>query len=235
MASDVYRAVIEAAHARGLRVAAHFYSLEDARDLLAAGADFLGHSVRDRAVDEAFVRAVLASGRCYSPTLMREVSTFVYGETPDFFSDPLFQAHADRDWIARLLEPDRQRATRESASAQTYRAQFPVAVANLRALHAAGVPIAMGTDTGPTGRFQGYFELMELELLVQQGGFTPAEALASATRVAATCMGRDHELGTLQTRRRADFLVLDANPLDDIRHIRQQHSIWIGGVRVTTP
>lgn len=231
MPAAVYRAVIDEAHRLGLRVAVHFYYLEDARDLLAAGADFLGHSVRDRPVDDAFVDVVRASGRCYSPTLMREVSTFVYGETPDFFSDPLFQAHADPDWIARLRDPEQQRRTRESASARTYRAQFPVALANLHRLHAAGVPIAMGTDTGPTGRFQGYFELMELELMVE-AGLAPREAIASATRIAAHCMGVEADLGTLTPGRRADFVVLDANPLEHIRNVRRQHGTWIGGERV---
>jgi imidazolonepropionase-like amidohydrolase len=228
MPPAVYRAVIDEAHARGLRVAVHFYYLEDARDLLAAGADFMGHSVRDNAVDDAFATSLARSGRCYSPTLMREVSTYVYGETPDFFSDPLFLAHADADWIERLRDPARQRETRESASAQRYRAQMPVAMANLKALHDAGVPIAMGTDTGPTGRFQGYFELMELELMVD-AGLTADEALASATRVAAQCMGVQQDLGTLEPGKWADFVVLEASPLENIRNVRRNRAVVIGG------
>jgi len=233
MPAPVYRAVIDEAHALGLRVAVHFYYRDDARDLLAAGADFLGHSVRDVAVGEPFARDLASSGRCYTPTLMREVSTFVYGETPDFFSDPQFLAHADPDWIAQLRAPARQAATRTSASAQRYRAQMPVAMANLKTLHDAGVPIAMGTDTGPTGRFQGYFELMELELMVD-AGLTPTDALASATHIAARCMGVDDRLGTLESGKWADFVVLDANPLSDIRNVRRQREVRIGG-RVVTP
>lgn len=234
MPAPVYRAVIDEAHARGLRVATHFYYRDDARDLLAAGADFMGHSVRDVAVGDSFARALAASGRCYTPTLMREVSTYVYGETPDFFSDPQFLAHADADWIAMLRAPARQDATRNSASAQRYRAQMPVAVANLKALHAAGVPIALGTDTGPTGRFQGYFELMELELMVD-AGLTPADVIASATRIAARCMGVADRLGTLEPGKWADFVVLDANPLENIRNVRRQRAVYIGGASVTTP
>jgi imidazolonepropionase-like amidohydrolase len=234
MPAPVYRAVIEEAHARGLRVATHFYYRDDARDLLAAGADFMGHSVRDIAVGDDFARALAASGRCYAPTLMREVSTYVYGETPDFFSDPKFLAHADADWIAMLRAPARQEATRNNVSAQRYRAQMPVAVANLKALHAAGVPIALGTDTGPTGRFQGYFELMELELMVD-AGLTPADALASATRIAARCMGIADRLGTLEPGKWADFVVLDGNPLENIRNIREQRAVFIGGSPVEAP
>lgn len=231
MSRDVSRAVITEAHALGLRVAVHFYYRDDARDLLASGADFLGHSVRDTLVDDAFVSAVRASGRCYAPTLMREVSTWVYGETPDFFSDPLFQAHADAEWVSRLRDPEQQRRTRESASARTYRAQFDVALENLRRLFMGGVPVVLGTDTGPTGRFQGYFELMELELLVA-AGLAPRDAIASATRVAADCMGLGDELGTLTPGRRADFVVLEGNPLADIRNVRRQVGTYIGGVPV---
>jgi imidazolonepropionase-like amidohydrolase len=78
MTPDVYRAVIDEAHKRGLRVAAHIYYLDDAKDLLSAGVDFIAHSVRDQKVDDEFVSALKASGRCYTPTLMREVSTWVY-------------------------------------------------------------------------------------------------------------------------------------------------------------
>ena len=231
MRPEIYRAVIDAAHARGLRVAVHLYYLDDAKLLLAAGADYIAHSVRDQPVDSAFVRALVASKVCYTPTLMREVSTFVYESTPAFFSDSLFLAHANRAWMATVQQPARQAATRTSVTAQRYKAQLPVAVQNLVTLHHAGVPIAMGTDTGPLGRFQGYFELMELEMMVD-AGLTPADALRSATSVAARCMRVDRDLGTLQVNRWADLLVLDASPLDRISNIRRQHSVWIGGARV---
>lgn len=228
MKPEVYKAVMEAAHARGLRVAVHLYYLDDAKALLATGADFIAHSVRDLPVDGAFVTALKGSGVCYSPTLMREVSTYVYESTPSFFADSLFLAHANREWMATVQQPARQEATRTSSSAQRYKAQLPVAMQNLAALHRAGVPIAMGTDTGPLGRFQGYFELMELEMMVD-AGMTPAEALRSATSVAARCLRVDRELGSLEPGKWADFVVLDASPLDRIQNIRRQHAVFIGG------
>ncbi|XWV15513.1 MAG: amidohydrolase family protein [Gemmatimonas sp.] len=82
MSPEVYRAVVDEAHARGQRVAVHLYCLADARALLAAGADFIAHSVRDSLVDASFSKALATSGVCYTPTLMREVSTFVYESTP---------------------------------------------------------------------------------------------------------------------------------------------------------
>ena len=231
MSPEVYRAVITEAHQRGLRVAVHFYYLADAKDLLDAGADFMAHSVRDVPVDAAFVGALKAKGVCYSATLMREVSTFVYGSTPAFFADSLFLTHANRQWVTMLQEPARQATMRASASAQRYKAQLPVANRNLKALSDAGVPIAMGTDTGPTGRFQGYFELMELEMMVD-AGLTPRQAITSATRDAARCMHIDRDLGTLETGKWADFVVLDASPLERISNVRRIQSVWIAGNQV---
>lgn len=226
-----YRAVIDDAHRRGLRVAAHVYYLADAKALVSAGADFIAHSVRDTTVDDAFVRALRDAHLCYSPTLMREVSTFVYESTPAFFGDSLFRQHANRDWLASLQEPARQAEFRSAESAQRYKAQLPVATRNLKLLSDAGVTIAMGTDTGPFGRFQGYFELMELEMMVR-AGLSPRQALAAATRDAARCMRIDDHVGTLEPGKWADFVVLEASPLDDIANIRRIASVWIAGNRV---
>ncbi len=228
MSPEIYRAVIDAAHARKLRVAVHLYYLDDAKALLAAGADYIAHSVRDLPVDSAFVRALVASKVCYSPTLMREVSTFVYEGTPAFFTDSLFLAHANRSWMTTVQQPARQESIRTSASAQRYKAQLPIAMQNMVTLHRAGVPIIMGTDTGPLGRFQGYFELMELEMMVD-AGLTPAQVLSAATLNAARCMHVDRELGTLEPGKWADLLVLHASPLERIGNVRRQHSVWIGG------
>ncbi|MGQ0641121.1 MAG: amidohydrolase family protein, partial [Gemmatimonadaceae bacterium] len=162
MPADVYRAVIDEAHRLGVRVAAHLFYLSDAKSLLRSNVDFIAHSVRDAEVDAELIGALKSSGVCYCPTLMREVSTFVYESTPEWFADPLFVKHANQEWVTTLKDPARQRAMRASASAQRYKVALEVASRNVKRLADAGVPIAMGTDTGPTGRFQGYFELMEL-------------------------------------------------------------------------
>ena len=231
MAPELYRAVIDEAHKRGLRVATHLFYLADAKSLLDAGTDFVAHSVRDTDVDADFISALERRGVCYSPTLMREVSTFVYESTPAFFSDPFFLSHANAEWVAMLKEPARQQAMRASKSAQQYKAALVVAKRNLKKLSDAGIPIAMGTDTGPTGRFQGYFELMELEQMVS-AGLTPRQALVSATRDAARCMKLDRELGTIEPGKWADFVVLDANPLTNIANVKRIASVWIAGNQV---
>jgi imidazolonepropionase-like amidohydrolase len=231
MTPEVYSAVIDEAHRRGLRVAAHLFYLADARRLVAAGVDLVAHSVRDSTVDESLIAALKSRGVCYVPTLMREVSTFVYESTPDFFSDSLFQAHANPEWVAMGRDPARQAATRANASAQRYKVALDVAMTNLRKLAPAGAPIAMGTDTGPVGRFQGYFELLELDRMVT-AGLTPRQALRSGTRDAARCLKLDAELGTLEAGKWADFVVLNGNPLTDISAVRRISSVWIAGNRI---
>jgi imidazolonepropionase-like amidohydrolase len=234
MPPEVYRAVIDEAHKRGLRVAAHIFYLADAKGLLDAGVDLIAHSVRDLDVDAATIAALKAKNVCVCPTLMREVSTFVYESTPPFFSDPEFLKHADEKQVARFRTPAEQDAMKNSASAQRYKVALEVAMRNLKKLSDAGVGIAMGTDsgTGLPGRFVGYFELMEMELMAK-AGLTPQQVLASATRDAARCLKADKELGSLEPGKWADFVVLNGDPLAGISNVRKIDSVWIAGNRVT--
>ena len=233
MPPDIYRAVIDEAHKLGLRVAVHLFYLADAKAVLDAGADLIAHSVRDADVDDELIAALKKRNVCVSPTLMREVSTFVYASTPAFFADPLFLKHADAQAVTALQEPARQEAMRTSTSAQRYKAGLTVASRNLKKLSDAGVAIAMGTDSGaPTGRFQGYFELMELEEMAKV--LTPRQVLASATRDAARCMKIDQEVGTLEPGKWADFVVLNGDPLADIKNTRAIDSVWIAGELVVS-
>lgn len=227
MNRETYTAVIEEAHRRGLPVAVHIIELADAKGALAAGADFIAHSVRDLPVDEEFIAAMTSGDVCYSPTLTRELSTFVYGSRPDFFDDPFFLREVDPAVIATLEEPARQQAMQQNAGARYWEAHLPVAEENLKRLSDAGVTIGMGTDTGPPGRFQGYFEHLELEMMAD-AGMTPMQILVSATGDAARCANLD-EVGTIEAGKRADFIVLTADPLADILNTRSIESVWING------
>ena len=230
MRPNVYEAVIEAAHARDLMLTAHLYYLDDAKGLLNAGADFLAHSVRDTEVDDELIGLLTESDVCYCPTLMREVSTYVYEETPDWFTDPFFTNEADPSVVQQLGAPEYQERIQNSESAQTYKAQLEVAKANLKALSDAGVRIAMGTDTGPAGRFQGYFEHGELDLMVESG-LTPMQTIVAATGDAAACLGLE-DIGTLAAGNWADFVVFSGNPADDISNSRTRQSVYIAGNEV---
>jgi imidazolonepropionase-like amidohydrolase/ketosteroid isomerase-like protein len=234
MAPAVYQAVIAQAQKHRLRTAAHVYYLDDAKGVLRAGAGFIAHSVRDREVDEELVRLLKARDVCLSPTLMREVSTFVYESEPEFFADPFFLREADPALLGALRDPKRQQEVRASAAAQTYKKSLETASRNLKRLADAGVRIAMGTDTGPPARFQGYFEHLELELMAK-AGLPPAQVLRAATGDAARCLGLAGKVGTLEPGAWADFLVLAKNPLEDVRNTRSLESVWIAGNRVPGP
>ena len=230
MAPELYRAVIDESHKRGLRTAVHLFYLSDAKAVLDAGADFIAHSVRDTEISADVIATLKSRSICYCPTLMREVSTFVYESTPEFFSDPLFLKYSDAQQIARLKEPDPD-AKRNNTSGQRYKIALEVANKNLKKASDSGVTIAMGTDTGPAGRFQGYFELMELELMAK-AGMEPRQILASATIDAARCWKVDKDLGTLEAGKWADFVALDGNPLANISNTRRISDVFIAGNRV---
>ena len=231
MPPEIYQAVIDEAHKKGLRVAVHLFYLEDAKGVLDAGADFIAHSIRDKDVDDSVIGMLKRRNVCVCPTLTRELSTFVYESTPTWFADPLFLKHADPKAVELLQQPARQEQMKNSRSAQRYKIALEQASRNLKKLSDGGVTIAMGTDTGPPGRFQGYFELMELELMAK-AGLTPKQVLLSATRDAAKCQTLDKNIGTLESGKWADFVALDADPLANVSNTRKIDSVWIAGNRV---
>lgn len=225
MTEAVYPAVIEQAHAHGLPLAAHTVTLEEARSVLDHGADLLGHSVRDQEVDQAFIDLMRERGVCLVPTLTREVSTYVYESEPEFFGDPFFLWGADPAAVENLREPATQR--RYAANADQGKAMLDMAQRNLVLLHEAGIPIAMGTDSGFADRFIGYFEHLEMALMAE-AGLEPTAILHSATAAAAECMGLE-DVGALETGKWADFVVLTQDPREDIRNTRTIESVWIAG------
>jgi imidazolonepropionase-like amidohydrolase len=228
MPPAVYRAVIEEAHRRGLRVAAHIFYLEDAKDLLRAGVDIIAHSVRDKDIDSEFISLMKARNVPYCPTLTRELSTFAYESKPEFFSDRFFLREADPAVVAQLQEPARQEAMRKSHAAQAYKAALPVAQRNLKKAADAGLLIIMGTDSGAAAnRFEGYFEHVEMEMMAESG-LTPEQILRSATIDAARAM-RVNGIGAIAKGNWADLVVLDRDPLIDIRNTRSINSVWIAG------
>jgi imidazolonepropionase-like amidohydrolase len=228
MPPESYRAAIDEAHRLGLRVSAHIFYLEDAKDLLRGGVDMIAHSVRDREIDDEFIALMKARAVPYCPTLTRELSTFVYESTPAFFADPFFLREADAGVVALLQTPDRQAAMRTSKSAQRYKVALEMAKRNLKKAADAGLLVVMGTDSGAfPERFEGYFEHLEMEMMVE-AGLTPAQVLRASTADAARAM-RVESIGALTPGRWADFVVLDRNPLDDIRHTRTIAGVWIAG------
>jgi len=230
MPRNIFDALVDQAHIRRLPVAAHLFYLDDAKYILNSGADLLAHSVRDLPVDDEFIDLINSKGVCYIPTLTREVSTFIYESEPEFFSDPYFIKEAESAILEQLKSPERQTRMQNSRAAAGYKIALEVAMANIKALNDGGVRIAMGTDTGPPARFQGYFEHMEMQMMVD-AGMSPIEAIRASTGVAADCIGMG-DIGTLEPGKWADLIVLDANPAEDIENSKTISSVWIAGNRV---
>ncbi len=231
MPEAAWRAVVADSDAAELPLAVHIYYLADAKATLEAGADLIAHSVRDVPVDEQFINALKARNVCYSPTLTREISTFIYDSTPPWVDDPFFLKGAEKGVPEQLKDPKRQEQIRNSPawkSGQQYKAGLEVAKRNLKTLVDRGVRIAMGTDTGPPARFQGFFEHLELEMMIESG-MTPMQVIVSATGDAARCHGRQGQLGSLVAGAAADLLIVNGNPLDNIRNLRNIDSVWING------
>jgi imidazolonepropionase-like amidohydrolase len=238
MTPEVYGALVDESHKRGLRTAAHIFYLKDAMGALDKGTDIIAHSVRDQDVDARLITALKSRNVGYIPTLTRDLSVFVYETRPAFFDDPFFLRGIAlyRKEVDVLSDPARQARTRDDKQAQAIKTALQQAMKNLKALSDAGVPIAMGTDSGAAnnpGRWQGYFEHVELEYMVR-AGMTPMQALVAATGGAARVMKLDGT-GTIQRGKWADLLVLNADPLTDIRNTHQIHSVWIGGQRLPPP
>ena len=231
MTPDVYSALIDEAHKRKLRVAAHLVNLADAKGLVHAGLDIIAHSIRDQDVDAAFIAELKRRNVGYIPTLTRDLSVFQYESTPEYITDPFFlrgmPLYAAQ--IARVKDPTLHAKIKANPGTARAKEQFDQALRNLKLLSDGGVMIAMGTDSGTgTGRWQGYFEHVEMELMVK-AGMTPMQALVASTGNAAKVMHLDKEVGTLQSGKRADFVVLNADPLADIKNTRAIESVWIDG------
>ena len=172
MTPAVYRALIDQAHSRDLRVAAHLIDLDDAKGLLAAGVDVVAHSVRDQDVDAELIAELIRLDVGYIPTLTRCLSVFLYETTPAFFENPFFLRGADayRADMEEIRDPATHERVRNSEQAQFTKGMLAQARRNLRLLSDGGVTIAMGTDSGTSlGRWQGYFEHVEIEMMVESG------------------------------------------------------------------
>jgi imidazolonepropionase-like amidohydrolase len=225
---EVYRAIIDEAHKQHIRVFAHEYYLGDAKALLAAGLDGFAHSIRDQPVDNELISAMKARNVFLIPTLVRDESLFAYADNVKWIDDPFFQAGLDPGALQIARSPQTAEKLRNDPDIAKYRAGLEMAKKNLKTLSDAGVKIGFGTDSGIPLRFPGYFEHRELQLMVE-AGLTPMQAIVAATSTNAEILGGAKQFGTLQAGRAAEFLVLDANPLDDIRNTEKLSAVWQAG------
>jgi len=225
LAPNLYRAIIDEAHKHKLRVAAHATGLEDAKDLLRAGLDVFAHMIRD--VDDELV--ALFKQRPNTAVLPSLAAPRLAIYAP--YLNPPLPLLTDTISPAQIKRLQGQLAGATPESREQARQSWDRLARGVAKLNAAGVKIGLGTDGGgQNGGFVGWTAHTELENLVA-AGMTPAQVLVAATRNSAEILGLD-ELGMVAAGKSADFVVLDANPLDDITNVRRISRVYLRGKEV---
>lgn len=228
---DLSKAIIDQARQRGLRVAAHIFYYDDARNLVEAGLAALAHSVRDKPVDDAFIKTMKkANAWQAAATLTRELSVFAFAKPPEWVKDSFFTRGVSPLVVKTLNSPEYQKRANTEENMK-YVGFLDTAKKNLKRLVDAGVNVGFGTDTGPPARFPGFFEHLEMQMMVD-AGLTPAQIIQMATGKNAQFLGVQKDLGTLEAGKWADLVVLNNDPLADIKNTRSIQMVMVAGNRV---
>ena len=221
---NLYRAIIDEAHKNNMRVMAHVTNLDDVKDLLRAGIDGFAHMVRDRDIDDEMITLLKARPDVFfEQTLWGERLSF-YTSRPAWLDEPILRDTFSAEEIRLLGESfakNENPASRQAGETN---------LRNIRKLKAVGAHFVLGTDSGGVsgGQYFGLGSHIELELLVTRGGLTPMEAILAGTRNAAAALRLDR-MGTIASGKSADFVVLDANPLENISNTRKINKVFLRG------
>jgi imidazolonepropionase-like amidohydrolase len=230
---EVYGGIIDEAHKHGLRVAAHLYHLKDARSLVADGVDVVAHSIRDGEVDDALLADMKKHNVAYIPTMSLDDFAFAYADSPAWVNEPFFRAALDPGVFEMITSHDYKAKTRDSNVAKMEEKALPMAKRNLKRIYDAGILVALGTDSGATPiRVQGFAEHVELALMVE-AGLTPLQAITVATKNGAELLRVSDQYGTLEPGKKANFIVLEKDPSEDIRNTQSIRAVWKNGIKVS--
>lgn len=226
---DLSKAIIDSAHKHNLKVAAHIFYLDDAKALVDAGLNGLAHSVRDKPVDDALIESMKKHDAYQSSaTLTREISTFAFAKPNPVLDDTFFTRSLSPQVLQTLKSPENRKKIASDRDYNKYPGFLEMAKKNLKKLSDSGVKIGFGTDTGPPGRFPGFFEHWEMELMVE-AGLTPMQVITAATKTSAEFLGVAKDLGTLEAGKWADLIILGSDPLNNIRNTHSIETVWIAG------
>jgi imidazolonepropionase-like amidohydrolase len=225
---NLYRAIIDEAHKHNIHVLAHIVDLADVKDLLRAGVDGFAHMIRDKDVDEELFALLKARPNVFFEQTLWGERRAIYAARPAWLDEPVLRETFSPREIELLGQE--LSGSDNAPAAQRARAMGQVNLRNTARLNAAGVTLAVGTDTGGVsgGQYFGLGTHIELEIQVTKAGLTPMQALVAGTRTSARILGLDR-LGTVATGKSADFLVLNGNPLDNIANTRKIDKVYLRG------
>lgn len=229
--SEIAKAVIDESHRLNLKVFAHVYTLQDAKMLVLSGVDVIAHGVRDQPVDPEFISMMKEKKVWYIPTLALDDAFFIYADQPKWISTPYFTDRVQPELLSFITDPKWRSETLQSPRTKEARQAVSMNQRNLHVLHASGVQIAFGTDSGAFPlRIPGIAEHRELELMVS-AGLSPLEAFKIATSQTANLLGLADQ-GQIRASTPATFVVFDDNPLEDIQNLRSLRKVWLNGKEV---
>lgn len=233
MKPEIYKAIIKEAHKRGIRVAAHLFYVEDARTLVDAGLDIIGHSIRDKEVDIDLLNKMKQKNVIYIPTLSLDKYAFVYAEKPDWINDNFFKASLEPGVYEMITSKEYQDKIKNSPDYEKNKTASKIGMINLKKIYDAGITVALGTDSGAFPiRAQGFSEHLEMELMVK-AGLTPLQAISVSTINAAKALQINSKFGSVQVGKKADFVILNDNPEKSIKNSRTIMSVWKDGKEVS--
>ena len=233
MGPPIYKAILDEAHRHDIRVYSDSWTLQQFKDLTLAGLDGFAHPEREKDVDDDFIRMLKDRPNVVMQTNLHGTARLAQAGDPEWLNDPLFLSISTPEQVERSKAINRTTSAQslmvhegwESSSIEYARKRYGIMTRNTATLYKAGVHYAVGTDSG------GFGDHAELEVLVKDVGLTPSQVITMATRDTASALNIN-SLGTIALGKDASFVVLNANPLEDIRNTRRIADVYLRGHKV---
>lgn len=207
--------------------------MSDLQQLVKDGVDIVVHSILDQIIDDATLKGMKAKGVTYIPTLSLDEFAYIYAKKPEWVNNEFFKKSLEPGVYDKITSQAYQDELKNNPLFETNVKAFQTSLANVKRVYDAGIPVAFGTDSGAMFlRAQGFSEHLEMQLLVE-AGLTPNQVITIATKNAAKVIGIDKDYGTLEAGKVADFIVLDANTLNDIKNSEKINAVYKAGKEVS--